>query len=77
MQAGGINIAKQAKGAQIGLVDIVLEADRVVQVGGICVIASNPWYAKCLPFLNYGGNKVKRDRRKRLRAELLKRKRRA
>mgnify|MGYP001603415456 CR=1 FL=1 len=71
MQAGLFNGASKAKGVQAGAFNVVREADRVVQIGGLCVIGSNPWYARLLPFFNYGGSMEKRERRKRLKKELL------
>lgn len=71
VQAGLFNGASKAKGVQAGICNIVREADRVVQIGALCKIGSNPWYAKYLPFFNYGGSMAKRERRKRLKKELL------
>ncbi len=75
VQSGLVNIANDATGVQSGLVNLVLEADRVVQVGGICVIASNPWYAKAFPLFNYGGSYEKREIKKKRKAEALKKER--
>jgi len=72
VQLGVFNMAREARGVQLGGFNYVREADKILQIGGLCIIDSNPWYARCLPFMNYGGSKAKRDARKARKEEALK-----
>ncbi|MBU2638872.1 MAG: hypothetical protein KJ955_07905 [Nanoarchaeota archaeon] len=72
LQVGAVNVAGPATGLQVGGLNLVVEADGVLQIGGLCIIASNPLYSRILPFINYACTKEKRQRKKQMNEESLK-----
>lgn len=58
---GVFNVARKAKGLDIGCVNFTHDGDNTLQLGGVCIILSNPWYARFLPGVNYGRSKKKEE----------------